>query len=155
MDKKLFKETKLGKFLSEKVPHVLDLVSDVLPDRGVLGVIKRAVDKADLSPEDHQEFIQLYLDHERELYEMEIKDRDSARQREVELAKTGRHDFLMYITGIIILMAFCVVVYASIFMHVEGDHFVRISTMVETLTVGIAGYYFGSSKMSKQQTPRV
>ncbi len=80
--------------------------------------------------------------------ELEIQDRSSARVREVDLAKTGRWDFLMYLTGLIILSAFGAIVYASIWMKVEGEHFVRISTMVETLTVGISGYYFGSSKGS-------
>ena len=39
------KETKVGQWLKEKAPSVLDVVGDVLPDRGVLGVVKNLVDK--------------------------------------------------------------------------------------------------------------
>lgn len=43
-DRKL-KDTKVGQWLKEKAPSVLDVVGDVLPDRGVLGVVKKLVDK--------------------------------------------------------------------------------------------------------------
>lgn len=42
---KKIKETKVGEWLREKAPSVLDVVGDVLPDRGVLGVVKNLVDK--------------------------------------------------------------------------------------------------------------
>ena len=42
---KKLKETKVGEWLREKAPSVLDVVGDVLPDRGVLGVVKNLVDK--------------------------------------------------------------------------------------------------------------
>jgi hypothetical protein len=35
------------------------------------------------------------------LYELEVADRDSARKREVEIAKTGRFDFMFNLTGVI------------------------------------------------------
>jgi hypothetical protein len=43
-DKKL-RDTKVGQWLREKAPSVLEVVGDVLPDRGVLGVVKNLVDK--------------------------------------------------------------------------------------------------------------
>jgi len=45
MEKKKLKETRVGQWLREKAPSVLDVVGDVLPDRGVLGVVKNLVDK--------------------------------------------------------------------------------------------------------------
>jgi hypothetical protein len=72
--------------------------------------------------------------------------------KRMDAGKTDKTDSLMYIVGIVILAAFCVCVYASIFMTVISDHFVRISTMVETLVIGLAGYYFGSSKGSRDKT---
>ena len=38
--KKKFAETKVGQFLTQKVPSILGVVGDVLPDAGVLGVVK-------------------------------------------------------------------------------------------------------------------
>ena len=34
---KKFKDTKLGKFLKDKAPNILNIVGNVLPDKGVLG----------------------------------------------------------------------------------------------------------------------
>ncbi len=45
MGKKKFKDTKIGIFLKEKAPHILDIVGDVLPDKGALGIIKNIIDK--------------------------------------------------------------------------------------------------------------
>jgi len=44
-DKKKFKETKVGKFINDKAPKILDAVGDVLPDKGVLGVVKNLISK--------------------------------------------------------------------------------------------------------------
>lgn len=43
--KKRLRDTKVGQWLREKAPSVLDVVGDALPDRGVLGVVKNLVDK--------------------------------------------------------------------------------------------------------------
>jgi hypothetical protein len=58
-DKKV-KDTKLGRWLKEKVPSVLDVVGDALPDQGVLGMVKNLVDKdPNVSVEDKLEFEKL------------------------------------------------------------------------------------------------
>jgi hypothetical protein len=43
--KKPFKETKLGKFLAKVAPKVLGVAGDLLPDAGVLGMVKRLIEK--------------------------------------------------------------------------------------------------------------
>lgn len=49
------KDTKLGQWLKEKAPDVLDTVADLLPDQGGLGVVKNLLDKKpDISPEEAQ-----------------------------------------------------------------------------------------------------
>jgi hypothetical protein len=47
--KRKFKDTKVGKFLINKVPSILGIVGDVLPDAGVLGMVKSLIEKE--SPE--------------------------------------------------------------------------------------------------------
>ena len=37
--KKKFKETKIGAFLKDKAPKILDTIGDVLPDNGAFGVV--------------------------------------------------------------------------------------------------------------------
>jgi|TARA_Y100000361_G_scaffold132417_1_gene129848 hypothetical protein len=44
MGKKI-KDTKLGSWLASKAPNVLDVVGDLLPDNGALGVVKNLIDK--------------------------------------------------------------------------------------------------------------
>ena len=43
MEKKTFKETKIGAFLSSKAPKVLQAIGDVLPNQGTLGVVKNLI----------------------------------------------------------------------------------------------------------------
>ena len=47
MSKKKFSETKIGKFLLDKGSNLFNVVGDVLPDNGVLGVVKNLIDKDD------------------------------------------------------------------------------------------------------------
>ena len=42
---KKIKDTKLGSWLKSKAPQVLDVVGDLLPDSGGLGVVKNLIDK--------------------------------------------------------------------------------------------------------------
>ena len=44
-EKTKIKDTKLGGWLKGKAPKVLDMVGDLLPDQGALGVVKNLLDK--------------------------------------------------------------------------------------------------------------
>ena len=44
-DKKKIKDTSLGKWLKSKAPNVLDVVGDLLPDSGGLGIVKNLIEK--------------------------------------------------------------------------------------------------------------
>ena len=43
--KKKIKDTGLGKWLKSKAPSVLDVVGDLLPDQGGLGIVKNLIEK--------------------------------------------------------------------------------------------------------------
>lgn len=59
-DQKKIRSTAIGSWLQRKAPDVLDLVGDLLPDQGGLGVLKRVIDKdTRLSSEDHEELLDL------------------------------------------------------------------------------------------------
>lgn len=154
MDRKPFKETKLGKFLATKAPKVLDTIGDVLPDKGVLGVVKNIIDRdPDMPEEDKLEFEKLLNEHEREMYALEVQDRDSARSREVEVAKAGKADHLMYASGYTALITFLVMVFAVIW-HRGVDHnplFHQLMGIVEGVALTVFGYYFGTSKRAEEK----
>ena len=53
-NQKKIKDTNLGKWLKEKAPKVLDVAGDMLPDKGMLGVVKTLIDREypDINPEE-------------------------------------------------------------------------------------------------------
>ena len=53
-EKNKIRDTRLGGWLKDKAPKVLDIVGDLLPDQGALGIVKNLIDKQypDLSPEE-------------------------------------------------------------------------------------------------------
>lgn len=145
MDNKKFKDTKVGIFLKKKAPAILDKVGDMLPDSGVLGIVKNLIDSStELSPADkalaHQQM--------KELYELEVRDRESARLREVEIAKTGKFDILFNITGFIGLSVFCFIIYVIVFRDIPEKNkelFIHLIGICEGIVLSIFGYYFGSA----------
>ena len=146
---KKFKDTKLGKFLGKTAPHILDIAGDLLPDAGVLGVVKNLVEKDEkISPEDKKEA----LAQTKEMYELEIKDRESARNREIEVKKTGDKDLMMVLTGIVGLLSFVFVIYAVVYEEgvLNNDLFVHLMGMIEGVVISnIFAYYYGTSSEKK------
>jgi hypothetical protein len=49
--KKKFHETKVGKFLSQTAPGILGTVGEVLPNDGVLGLVKNLIHKDPALPQ--------------------------------------------------------------------------------------------------------
>ena len=88
-----------------------------------------------------------------ELYELEVMDRDSARDREVNLRKYGT-DWMFNATGIVGLLAFAFLVYTVVTTNVpEGNKeiFIHMIGIVEGVALSIFGYYFGSAvKQNKE-----
>jgi hypothetical protein len=86
-EKKKFKDTKLGGLLKSLAPKILDVAGDLLPDAGVLSMVGKMIDSdPKISVEDKKV---LHKQHA-EMYKLEVADRDSARNREIEVAKTGK-----------------------------------------------------------------
>jgi hypothetical protein len=142
MPNKKFKDTAVGKFILNKVPG---FASSVLPDKGVLGIVKNLIDaEQELTPEEkaqmHKELV--------EIYELEVADRDSARRREVEIAKTGRFDLMYNLTGIVGLGAFVFIVYAIVYLEIPRENkevWIHLIGICEGIVLSIFGYFFGSA----------
>lgn len=144
-DKKPFKETGLGKILLSVLPGVVKGASRVLPDSGVLGVIKNLIDS---DPDMTEEEKAAAHDQLVELYKLEVQDRDSARKREAAIAATGGKDWMMSLTGIIGLAAFAFLVYTVVTTKVPETNkeiFIHMIGIVEGVALSIFGYYFGSA----------
>ena len=136
-DKKPFWETKIGKIIGG--------AKEILPNNGVLGVLKNLIDSDDtLSAEEKKEAHSRLKD----LYEIEVADRSSARDREARIKEAGGKDPMMFITGLIGLIAFLFVVYAVVYIPEMSDNdlFIHLMGMIEGVVVGnIFAYYYGTS----------
>lgn len=141
--KKPFKETKVGKLLFG--------AKGLLPDNGVLGIVKNLIDSDDeLTPEEKEEAHKWLI----EAYKAEVDDRDSAREREVEIAKSGKNDWLFNLTGIVGLGAFGVIIWAIIALEIPEPNkelFYHLIGIIEGVSLSIFGYYFGTSMKDNQK----
>ena len=147
---KKLKETNLGKLLKEKAPKILDIIGDVLPSSGTMGILKNIISKdPDLTPEQKAELHNQVT----ELYKLEVADRDSARKREVDISKAGATDWMMNVTGIIGLGSFLFLIYAIVFITVpehNSELMIHTTGIVEGIVLSIVGYYFGSIAKNKE-----
>ena len=142
MPKKKFKDTKVGQFLLKKLPG---FASEVLPDKGVLGIVKNLIDgEPDLTPEEKAQMHDEIL----EFYEIEVADRDSARKREIEVAKTGNFDIMFNLTGFIGLGAFAFIIYAIVYLQIpeaNKEVWIHLIGICEGIVLSIFGYFYGSA----------
>jgi hypothetical protein len=142
---KKLKDSKIGTLLKEKAPKVLEIIGDVLPSSGTMGILKNIISKdPDLTPEEKAELHNQVT----ELYKLEVADRDSARKREVEITKAGGNDWMMNVTGIIGLFCFVFIVYAVVYIPqvLENELFIHLMGMVEGVVIGnIFAFYYGTS----------
>ena len=145
VDKKPFKETGLGKILLGVIPGFIKGASKVLPDSGVLGVIKNLIDTDPTMTDEEKAAAH---DQLVELYKLEVEDRDSARKREAAVVTAGGKDWMMSLTGIIGLAAFAFIVYTVVTTNVPESNkeiFIHMIGIVEGVALSIFGYYFGSA----------
>ena len=149
--KKKFKETAVGKFLTQKIPAVMASAGELLPDAGVLGMVKNLVanDSDTLSAEDKETALAMLLQEE-QIY---AADRASARSREVELAKAGKMDWMMKVVGLIVLAVFMFAVVAVFFFDLKNENMAHLLLgEILGIVTSIVFYYFGTSKSSSDKT---
>ncbi len=129
-------------------PQVLDVVGDVLPDKGGLGIVKNIIQKDNtIEAAKKVELLDAYKE-DLKAFEMEVQDRDSARNREVEITKVKGVDWMMYATGIVGLLSFVSMVAAVIFIPSVQDNklFVHLMGIIEGVVISnLFAYYFGTS----------
>ena len=85
--KKKIKDTKLGIWLAEKAPGILNVVGDLLPDKGALGVVKNLLDnEPDIDPAEAQRVVDAEVKFQENVTERWKADMGS----DVKLAKLIR-----------------------------------------------------------------
>ena len=144
--KKKFKDTKVGRFLSKAAPGILGTVGDVLPDNGVLGVVKNLISKDEsLPPEDKEKAMKLL---EMDIIEMqEVSKRwESDMKSDSWLSKNTRPMSLIFLT---ISMVLLIVLDSFEWSFQVSEGWVDL---LQTLLVTVYVAYFGSRGAEKFQT---
>lgn len=84
-----------------------------------------------------------------------LGDVQNARAREVEYVKMGKTDWMQIIVGILGLIMLGFNLYAIVFLDIPEENetlFTHFMGIIEGVALSIFGYYFGSSKGSKDKT---
>jgi hypothetical protein len=146
MPKKKFKDTKVGQFLLGK-SGVLDSIGDVLPDKGLLGVVKNLINKDEsLPPLDKETALKLI---EQDIIEaQEVSKRwESDMASDSWLSKNTRPMSLIFLT--IMTIAFIWVdSHGYIDFTVEQEWI----NLLKTLTTTVYVAYFGSRGAEKYKS---
>ncbi len=143
-DKKKFKDSKVGKWLNEKLPGVADTVGDVLPDSGVLGVIKRVVDGSpELTSAEKLEFEKLAIEAGISAQEQVTRRWEADAKSDIKLAK-----YIRPVTLIALTVFFMVIMVwdglDDTFMPPED--YIRL---LELLMLTVFGAYFAGRTVEK------
>lgn len=141
--KKKFKDTKVGKFLLGSGSKIADIVGDLLPDNGVLGVVKNLIDKDDAMPAQDKETALKLL--EQDIVEMqEVSKRwESDMKSDSWLSKNTRPMTLIYLT---VMMSFYIILDSLDIAFDIDESWVEL---LKTLLVTIYVAYFGSRGFEK------
>ena len=145
-DKKKFKDTKVGKFLSKAAPGILGTVGDVLPDSGVLGVVKNLISKDEaLPPEDKEKAMKLL---EMDIIEMQEASKRwaSDMQSDSWLSKNTRPMSLIFLT---LSMVILILLDSFEWSFEVSSGWVDL---LQTLLVTVYVAYFGSRGAEKFQS---
>ena len=145
-DKKKFKDTKVGKFLSTAAPSILGLASNLLPDGGTLNLVKNLIQKDKTLPAEDKETALRLL--EQDMVEMqEVSKRWEADMTAASyLSKNTRPLTLIFLTVSLV-----------VFIFLDGfDMEWTVDTgwidLLKSLLITVYVAYFGSRGAEKFQS---
>jgi len=135
------KDTKLGAWLKEKAPGILDTVGDLLPDQGGLGVVKNLLDREpDIDPAEAKSKVDAEIEFQKNVTERWKADMSG----DVKLAKTIRPIMLIVLISVFVGLV--------IFDSLDNQPFnVRESyvSLLEILMLTVFGAYFAGRTVEK------
>jgi len=142
-ERKKIRDTKLGKWLKEKAPDVLDTVGDLLPDSGGLGVVKNLLGgKPDLDPAE----VKARLDAEVE-FQNNVSERWKAdMSSDVKLAK-----YIRPITLIALMVMFMGTMIADSLDYLPFNVKNSYVSLLEILMLTSFGAYFAGRTIEKSR----
>ena len=164
-----WKDTKFKKFLDKAGSVITNKGGDVVDialkaaTGDFAGAINEVGDLLGRDSDDesnvlYQEFKLKIKEFEVEQSKIEAADRDSARKREVEIAKSGGQDIMMMISGGVALFAFLLVLVVVLFIDIPDKNeklVYHVLGITEGVAISVFTYYFGSSKVSSDKQKEI
>jgi len=139
---KKIRDTKLGQWLREKAPSVLETVGDLLPDSGGLGVVKNLIDRQypDLDPEEVKARLDAEVQFQNNVSERWKADMGS----DVKLAK-----YIRPVTLICLMVMFMATMIADSIDNLPFNVKNSYVSLLEILMLTAFGAYFAGRTIEK------
>lgn len=146
---KKLKDTKIGKWLKDKSPGILETVGDMLPDQGALGIVKRLIDAdPSFTAQDKLEFARLEAELAMNAQDNVTKRWEADMNSDVKLAKFIRPAILIALT----LFFMVVMVWDGLDQSFEPRE--SYITLLEIVLLTVFGAYFAGRTIEKTSTIR-
>lgn len=140
---KKIKDTKLGGWLREKAPGILDAVGDLLPDSGGLGVVKNLIDREpDIDPAEAKMMIDAEVAYQNNVTERWKADMGS----DVKLAK-----YIRPVTLICLMVMFMATMVADSLDNLPFNVKNSYVSLLEILMLTAFGAYFAGRTIEKSR----
>ncbi len=146
-NKKKFKETKVGAFLTQKAPQLVSKIGEFLPDQGALGIVKNMITSdTTIEPQDKETALKLL---EQDIVEMQnISQRwASDMTSDSWLSKNTRPLALIYLT---LCMSIFIILDSTVILTINEGWV----SLLEALLITVYVAYFGSRGAEKIQKIR-
>ena len=142
MEKKTFKETKIGAFLSSKAPKVLQALGDVLPNQGTLGIVKNLISSDNkIKAIDKEQAMKLIEQDIAEMKEVSSRWRSDMKS-DSWLSKNTRPMTLIFLT---LSMTIFIILDSTVLLEIKTGWV----SLLEALLITVYVAYFGSRGAEK------
>jgi len=150
-DRKKIKDTKVGIWLKDKAPDVLETVGELLPDRGALGVVKRLIDlEPNMSAQEKMEFEKMLMEYESNAQDNVTERWKADMMSDSWLSKNIRPIILMYL-----ILSFTIFVVTdsieNVAFNIKESYIDVFSVLMTTaFTAYFAGRSYEKVRLNKQ-----
>jgi hypothetical protein len=141
-DRKKIKDTKVGIWLKDKAPDVLETVGELLPDQGALGVVKRLIDlEPNMTPQEKMELEKMLMEYESNAQDNVTERWKSDMMSDSWLSKNIRPLILMYL-----ILSFTIFVVTDSIENVAfniNESYIDVFSVL--MTTAFTAYFAGRS----------